>query len=90
MDANKLNEALNTNYWSFKQPVESVLKKRAKQLARRKTDPDMVPMQDTSLPLKRELSEDDSIEQPYSKLRRYDERIGGSDRLETIEMDTLD
>jgi hypothetical protein len=85
MDAGKLNEALTTNYWSFKQPVESVLKKRAKQLARRKTVPEA---QDCGH--KRELEGDDSIEQPYSKLRRYDERIGGSDRLEAIEMDTLD
>jgi hypothetical protein len=37
MEADKLNEALDVNRWSFEQPVESVLKKRAKQLARRKT-----------------------------------------------------
>ena len=37
MEADKMNEAIDENRWSFKQPVESVLKKRAKQLARRKT-----------------------------------------------------
>jgi len=37
MDCEKLNTALENNYWNIEQPIESVLKKRAKQLARRKT-----------------------------------------------------
>ncbi len=37
MEADKLKDALDGNRWSFEQRVESVLKKRAKQLARRKT-----------------------------------------------------
>ena len=37
MEPVKLNEALNSNYWNLSQPIESVLKKRAKQLQRRKT-----------------------------------------------------
>ena len=37
MDSSKLVEALTNNFWDFNQPIESVLKKRAKQLQRRKT-----------------------------------------------------
>jgi hypothetical protein len=37
MDSSKLVEALTNNFWDFNQPVESALKKRAKQLQRRKT-----------------------------------------------------
>ncbi len=37
MEADKLLEALDTNFWDLRQPIESVLKKRAKQLSRRKT-----------------------------------------------------
>jgi hypothetical protein len=37
MEPNKLNEALDSNYWNLTQPIESILKKRAKQLQRRKT-----------------------------------------------------
>ena len=36
MEPWKLNEAIDTNYWSLKQPIESIVKKRAKQLQRRK------------------------------------------------------
>ena len=39
MEPDKLLEALDSNRWNFKQPIESVLKKKAKQLARRKTAP---------------------------------------------------
>ena len=35
MEPWKLDEALETNYWSLKQPIESILKKKAKQLQRR-------------------------------------------------------
>ena len=38
MDPIKLQTALDTNEWSMKQPLESLAKKRAKQLQRRKTD----------------------------------------------------
>ena len=37
MDATKLMSALDTNTWSIVQPHESIIKKRAKQLARSKT-----------------------------------------------------
>ena len=44
MEPWKLDEALESNYWSVKQPIESILKKRAKQLQRRKTkDADKAP-----------------------------------------------
>ena len=36
MEANKLIEALDSNTWNARQPIESVIKKRAKQLARSK------------------------------------------------------
>ena len=36
MEANKLVEAMDSNTWNIRQPIESVIKKRAKQLARRK------------------------------------------------------
>ncbi len=39
MDPCKLLEALNTNFWDLRQPLESVLIKRKKQLQRRKTAP---------------------------------------------------
>ena len=38
MDPIKLQTALDTNEWSMRQPLESLAKKRAKQLQRRKTD----------------------------------------------------
>ena len=31
MEPWKLDEALNTNYWSLKQPINSIMKKRAKE-----------------------------------------------------------
>ena len=37
MEPVKLLEALESNFWDTQQPLESVIKKRAKQLARRKT-----------------------------------------------------
>ena len=37
MEPVKLLEALETNYWDTSQPIDSVIKKKAKQLARRKT-----------------------------------------------------
>ena len=37
MEPVKLLEALESNFWDTQQPLESVLKKKAKQLARRKT-----------------------------------------------------
>ena len=37
MDPVKLLAALDSNTWSLKQPIESIIKKRAKQLQRRKT-----------------------------------------------------
>ena len=40
MDPQKLLEALDSNYWSIKQPLEAVIKKKAKQLARRKSSPE--------------------------------------------------
>ena len=40
MDSSKLMTALETNHWDIKQPLESVLKKKAKQLQRRKTIPE--------------------------------------------------
>ena len=36
MEADKLIEFLSTNWWDTRQPIESVLKKQAKQIARRK------------------------------------------------------
>ena len=39
MDASKLMAALDDNYWSCMQPHESIIKKRAKQIARAKTKP---------------------------------------------------
>ena len=43
MDPAKLQAALDTNTWDLRQPTESVVKKRAKQLQRRKTAaPDLV------------------------------------------------
>ena len=42
MEANKLIEALDSNEWNIRQPIESVIKERAKQLARSKS-PEMVP-----------------------------------------------
>ena len=41
MEPWKLDEALDTNYWSLKQPIDSIMKKRAKQLQRRKTKDEM-------------------------------------------------
>ena len=41
MEPWKLDEALETNYWSLKQPIDSIMKKRAKQIQRRKTKDDM-------------------------------------------------
>ena len=35
MDATKLLESLDSNYWSCKQPIESLMKKRVKQKQRR-------------------------------------------------------
>ena len=40
MEADKLMTALRTNSWDLTQPIESVIKKKAKQLARRKTKPE--------------------------------------------------
>ena len=40
MDPVKLLDALDTNRWSLKQPIESIIKKRAKQLQRRKNPVD--------------------------------------------------
>ena len=37
MEPWKLDEALESNYWSLKQPIDSIMKKRAKQIQRRKT-----------------------------------------------------
>ena len=37
MDPIKLLDALDSYKWSLKQPIESIIKKRAKQLQRRKT-----------------------------------------------------
>ena len=37
MSPDKLVTAMQSNYWDTSQPIESVVKKRAKQLARRKT-----------------------------------------------------
>jgi len=37
MDLNAVNTFAGSNFWSLKQPHESKLKKKAKQLARRKT-----------------------------------------------------
>ena len=37
MDPTKLLEAIASNFWSLKQPLESVLIKRRRQLQRRKT-----------------------------------------------------
>jgi hypothetical protein len=43
IDPAKLQAALDTNTWDLRQPTESVVKKRAKQLQRRKTAaPDLV------------------------------------------------
>ena len=39
MDASKLMDALDNNYWSCVQPHESIIKKRVKQIARAKTKP---------------------------------------------------
>ena len=36
MEADKLIEFLSTNWWDTSQPIESVMKKQAKQIARRK------------------------------------------------------
>ena len=40
MEPDKLMAALDSNHWDIEQPIESVIKKRAKQLARRKTKAD--------------------------------------------------
>ena len=37
MDAKKMWDALDSNYWDMKQPIESLRKKRLKQEQRRKT-----------------------------------------------------
>ena len=37
MEPDKLVQVMQTGYWNIEQPIESVLKKKAKQLARRKT-----------------------------------------------------
>ena len=37
MSSEKLYEALDTNFWNLKQPIESIEKKRLKQRQRRKT-----------------------------------------------------
>ena len=37
MDLNAVNTFAGSNFWSLKQPHESILKKKAKQIARRKT-----------------------------------------------------
>ena len=42
MEATKLTEAMDSNIWNVRQPIESIVKKRVKQLARRK-DPETVP-----------------------------------------------
>ena len=42
MEATKLIEAMDSNIWNVRQPIESIVKKRAKQLARRK-NPETVP-----------------------------------------------
>ena len=42
MEAIKLIEALDSNMWNIRQPIESIVKKRAKQLSRRK-NPEQVP-----------------------------------------------
>ena len=42
MEANKLMEAMDSNVWNIRQPIESVIKKRAKQLARSK-NPERIP-----------------------------------------------
>ena len=36
MEPTKMQEALNENYWNTKQPIQSVIEKQAKSLARRK------------------------------------------------------
>ncbi len=41
-DASKLMDALDNNYWSCVQPHESIIKKRAKQIARSKTKPQVI------------------------------------------------
>ena len=42
MDPSKMQTALDSNFWDLSQPIESVIKKRAKQLSRRKTqDPEL-------------------------------------------------
>ena len=38
MDAKKLWEALDSNFWDMKQPIESLRKKKLKQEQRRKTE----------------------------------------------------
>ena len=38
MDAKKLWEAIDSNYWDMKQPIESLRRKKIKQVQRRKTD----------------------------------------------------
>ena len=37
MSSEKLYQALDSNFWDLKQPIESIEKKRLKQLQRRKT-----------------------------------------------------
>ena len=41
MDSSKLFTAIQDNFWDITQPIESVLKKRAKPLQRRKTVDDL-------------------------------------------------
>ena len=42
MEASKLVEAMDSNTWNIRQPIESVIKQRAKQLARSK-NPELAP-----------------------------------------------
>ena len=42
MSSEKLYAALDTNHWSMEQPIESLMKKRAKQAQRRKTPLDEI------------------------------------------------
>ena len=64
MEPDKLVAVMKTGYWNIEQPIESVLKKRAKQLARRKTKDDLAehPVEEY----------DDSGERQYHGPQRYD------------------
>ena len=73
MDACKLTEALDSNTWDTTKPIEAIAKKRAKQLARRKTrvdaeqwtavtsDPVAEFVYDDSEQNHAEVSDDDSV-----------------------------